>query len=92
MMNQYIYHIDDLLYMNDMNIVLYLVNNLFVLNHVDDNHKLKKIQNNQQFFGGLFFHEYLRVQPVLLCVNIREKAQYSFSQYEQLNPLTAGRQ
>jgi hypothetical protein len=29
---------------------------------------------------------------VLLCVNIREKAQYSLSQYEQLDPPTAGRQ
>jgi len=39
-MNQYIYHIVDLLQMNDMCIRLYLANNLFVLNHTDDNHKL----------------------------------------------------
>ena len=34
----------------------------------------------------------LRVQPVLLCDEIREKLQYSFSQCEQLDPPTAGRQ
>lgn len=35
---------------------------------------------------------HLRVQPVLLCDRIRENPQYSFSQCEQLDPPTAGRQ
>jgi hypothetical protein len=75
--------------MNDKNIRLYLEDNLFVVNHMDDNHKLIEIRTKITDYS---FVNDLRVQPVLLCVNIRENPQYSFSQCEQLDPPTAGRQ
>ncbi len=56
-MNQYIVHIGDLLHMNDMNIVHYLVNNLFVLNQTDDNHKLEYILTKNRFFFSLIIYE-----------------------------------
>jgi hypothetical protein len=88
-MNPCIYHIDDLWQMDDKNIRRYLEDNLFVLNHTDDNHTLRKFIieiNNYSVSNDL------RVHPVLLCVDIRENPQYSFSQCEQLDPPTAGRQ
>jgi hypothetical protein len=87
-LNQYIYRIDDRWYTNDKNIHQYLEGNLFVSNHTDDNHKLIELQNERFTLRK----NNLRVQPVLLCVNIRENPQYSFSQCEQLDPPTAGRQ
>jgi hypothetical protein len=78
--------------MNDKNIHQYLEDNLFVLNHMDDNHKLFEFINKINYDYYSFFLNNLRVQPVLLCVNIRENPQYSFSQCEQLDPPTAGRQ
>jgi hypothetical protein len=76
--------------MNDKNIDRYLEDNLFVSNHMDDNHMLLEFINK---INVIFFILYnLRVHPVLLFVNIRENPQYSFSQWEQLGPPTAGRQ
>jgi hypothetical protein len=52
-------------------------------------HAIRSYNYNSFFY--IFFKD-LRVHPVLLCVNIRENPQYSFSQCEQLGPPTAGRQ
>lgn len=83
------YHIDGLWQTIGKNTRLYPVNNPFVSNRTDDNHKLKEwssiVQQSDQFV-------LLRVHPVLLCDKRRENPQYSFSQCEQLVPPTAGRQ
>lgn len=94
MTNLSIDHIDDPLQRVDKNIRPYLEDNPFLLNHTDDIHTL---QNEKKKKIRIRIHVEsivvdLRVQPVLLCDRILENPQYSFSQCEQLDPPTAGRQ
>jgi hypothetical protein len=70
-MNQYIYHIDDLQQMNDTNIGQYLEDNLFVLNHMDDNHMLLEFIIIIHFFiFSSKTYEYILCYYVLIYVKI----------------------